>query len=92
VDVLGSEEVLLARGGDDHHRGGDAVEPARDASAGVEHGGDGVVVEDGLSPRAGGVEPEADVVARLVGRERREAGDGGDALIAWAGDMNSGMN
>jgi len=81
VDVLSGDDVLLARGGDDHRGRGDAIEPPRDTSADVEHGGDCIVVEDGLTARAGGIEPEADIVAGLVERERREAGDGGDALI-----------
>jgi len=34
-----------------------------------------------LAAGAGGVEPQADVVAGLVERERGETSDGGDALV-----------
>jgi hypothetical protein len=90
VHVLGGDEVLLPGGGDDHRGRCDAIEASRDAGGGVEERGDGVVVEDGLPARAGGIEAKTDVFARLVEREGREACDGRDALVErvmrWLGE------
>ena len=63
VDVLGAQELLVAGGSDDHGRGGDAVDATGDAGGGVEEGGDGIVVEEGLLAGATGGEAELDVVS-----------------------------
>ncbi len=47
VDVLHTDKVSLARGSDDHRRGGDAIDAARDAGCGVEERFERVVVEEG---------------------------------------------
>jgi hypothetical protein len=65
VDVLGGDGVLLARGRDDHGGRRGAVEPTWDAGTDVEQRGNGIIVEDGLTAGAGGVEPQASSRRRM---------------------------